>query len=180
MPSARVALRSCVLLAALVGAAAQLRAQSAALEYQVKAAYLFNFIKFVDWPASAASGPLTICVARPDPFGTALTDIVQGESIGGRATVVRSIGQPDPACHVVFVPRSTAAATYLAAARNVPVLTVGETPHFGEDGGIIDFVLDGGMVRFEINQDAAKLAGLTISSRLLRLARTPTHGEPSR
>lgn len=150
-----------------------LAAQEPGLEYQVKAAYLYNFVKFIDWPSAARQGPLTICTAGMNPFGMTLDDLIRGESIGGRAIAARTIQSPQADCDVVFVPRSVAAGDYLRAARTAPILTVGETPDFVTQGGIINFVRDAGMVRFEIDQAAARRAGLVISSRLLRLAREP-------
>jgi hypothetical protein len=150
-----------------------LAAQEASLEYQVKAAYLYNFVKFIEWPTAARQGPLTICTAGTNPFGTTLEELVRGESIEGRAIAARVIQGPQADCDVVFVPRGVAAGEYLRAARNAPVLTVGESPDFVAQGGIINFVRDAGMIRFEIDQAAARRAGLQISSRLLRLAREP-------
>ena len=163
-----------VIAAFLVGAAAaHVQAQDASLEYQVKAAYLYNFVKFIEWPETARTGPLTICTAGGNPFGAALDDIVRGESIDGRPIAARTIEASQPGCDVVFVPRGVVAAEYLRAARAAPVLTVGESPDFIAQGGIVNFVLDAGMIRFEIDRDAAGRAGLQISSRLLRLAREP-------
>jgi hypothetical protein len=147
--------------------------QEPPLEYQLKAAYLYNFVKFIEWPAAARQGPLTICIAGTNPFGATLEDLVRGESIEGRAIAARVIQAPQADCDVVFVPRGVAAGGYLRAARNTPVLTVGESPDFVSQGGIINFVRDAGMIRFEIDQNAARRAGLQISSRLLRLAREP-------
>lgn len=148
-----------------------LYAQDISLEYRVKAAYLFNFARFVEWPAEAVSGPLTLCVAGRDVFGPVLADTVKDESIGGRPLVARVILEPEPDCNVVFVPRGAAASAYLRAASGRPVLTIGETPDFQRMGGIVTFVVQDGNVRFEINRTAAERAKLRISSRLLRLAR---------
>ena len=181
MRMARRFARWCVFVAALAGAAAShVRAQALPLEYQVKAAYLFNFLKFVEWPGTSSQGPLTVCIAQPNPFGTQLNDLVRGESISGRPIVVRVIGEPDATCGAVFVPHGASAAAYLAAAHDVPMLTVGEEPHFLEAGGIINLVITGGNVRFEINQQAATRVGLTISSRLLRLAQTASGSAAAR
>jgi hypothetical protein len=149
------------------------QAQDVPLEYRVKAAYLFNFAKFVEWPAQAAEGPLHICIAGRNVFGDALTETVRGEVIDNRSIVSRVILEPDPACHIVFVPRGAAAAPYLRTARGSPVLTVGEGPEFIEQGGIVAFLIQGGNVRFAIDANAAERAGLRISSRLLRLSRDP-------
>jgi hypothetical protein len=148
-----------------------LHAQTVPLEYRVKAAYLFNFAKFIEWPVEP--GPLTICVAGRNVFGDVLSDTVKGEAIDGRPLVVRVLLEPEPGCHITFVPRGAAAPAYLRAARSFPELTVGEAPDFIAQGGIINFVIESGSVRFEIDTAAAERSGLRISSRLLRLARGP-------
>ena len=155
----------------LLVASAVLSGQDVPLEYRVKAAYLFNFAKFVEWPAAAAGGPLTICVAGRNVFGEALSETVTGETVSSRPLVVRVILEPEAGCHILFVPRGAAAAAYLRASQTTPTLTVGESPDFIEQGGIVNFMLDGANVRFEINPEAAGRTGLRISSRLLRLAR---------
>jgi hypothetical protein len=150
--------------------AAPLRAQEVPLEYQVKATYLYNFVKFIEWPGQPA-GPLNICVAGRNPFGTVLDDLLANETINGRPVRSRVILEPDPGCQVVFVPSGAAATAYLRAARGAPVLTVGEESDFIELGGIISLYLDSNNVRFTINPSAAERAKLRISSRLLTLAR---------
>jgi hypothetical protein len=149
-------------------------AQEATLEYRVKAAYIYNFTKYVEWPPAAfGSGPLTLCVAGRNPFGSALFDIVRGEEVAGRPIAVRVLLEPEDGCHVIFVPQGAAAPAYLRASRMRPVLTIGEGADFITQGGIISFIVEGGRVRFEIDQEAADRVGLRVSSRLLRLARTP-------
>src|SRR4051812_12349168 len=155
----------------IVTGAAPVAAQDVPLEYRVKAAYLYNFLKFVEWPADTAN-PFTICVAGKNPFGDVLADTVRGERIGGRAVVTRNVSEPDAGCHVLFIPRGTAAAPYLRDARST--LTVGETADFLAQGGAIAFVQEGANVRFQINDASARRAGLQISSRLLRLSRDAT------
>jgi YfiR/HmsC-like len=159
-----------------LAASAVLHGQEVALEYRVKAAFLFNFAKFVEWPAEADGGPLQICVAGRNVFGDALADTVRGENINGRPLAVRVILEPEPGCHIIFIPRGAASAAYLRAARGTPSLTVGETRDFIAQGGIVNFTLDGTSVRFEIDPEAAERSGLRISSRLLRLARAPGSG----
>jgi hypothetical protein len=151
----------------------ELRAKEVPLEYQVKAVYLFNFAKFVEWPAEAPSGPLTICVAGDNPFGSVLDETVRGETVNGRLLVARIIPAPQTDCHMVFVPQGATTAPYLRAAQGLPILTIGETPDFLKQGGMISFILEGGKVRFQIDSKAAERAELRISSNLLRLARTP-------
>jgi hypothetical protein len=160
------------LLTLLVVLSARGSAQEVPLEYRVKAAFLYNFARFVDWPAAMASGPLTICLADRNPFGGALDATLRGERIGGREVVARVITAPSPGCHVLFVPEDASAAPYLRD-RQAPTLTVGESDDFIAMGGIVNFVREGGNVRFEIDAMAAERAGLRISSRLLRLARMP-------
>jgi hypothetical protein len=146
-------------------------AQDISLEHRVKAAYLFNFTKFVEWPAEAvpAGEPLSLCVAAPNPFGHALEEIVRGELVGARALTTRIV-RDATGCHVLFVPAGVSPAPLLRGARSKPILTVGESPDFLREGGIVKFVVHDGKVRFEISQDAAIRAHLRISSRLLRLA----------
>jgi hypothetical protein len=165
-------MRRWTVLVLLLVAAASPQAQDVTLEYQVKAVYLYNFMKFAEWPASAPSGPLTICVAGRNPLGTFLDATIKGETAAGRPIAARVILEPEPGCHLIFVPRGAATTAYLRAAKGEPVLTVGEIPAFLEMGGIINFILDDeGAVKFEISPQAAERAQLRISSRLLQLAR---------
>jgi len=175
-------LRAAILTAAMLIAAAPwsvlARAQAAEvpLEYRVKAAYLFNFTRFVEWPDEPSdTTPLRICVASENPFGTILEETIRGERVNGRPLQARVVRQPR-GCHVLFIPRGVAGDPYLRATRGRPVLTVGETPDFLRSGGIVNFVLEDGKIRFEIERDAAARANLTISSRLLRLARASVSG----
>jgi hypothetical protein len=163
-----------LLLAALLllpGAAA---AQTAA-EYDVKAAFLYNFTKFVDWPATAFpdAGSLKICVLGDDPFGRSLQSVA-GEQVGNRKLIVvrtDSLSKPG-GCQVLFISRSERdrLPQILAMVRESPVLTVGDTHGYIDQGVIINFTLEGSKVRFEINTEAADRAGVRISSKLLQLA----------
>lgn len=150
-------------------------AQDVSLEYRVKAAYLYNFVKFVQWPEDSRSGPLNICVAGRNPFGTVLADTIANEVVNGRPLTSRVILEPEPDCHVLFVPEGASGA-YLRAAHGVPTLTVGETEDFLQQGGIIGFVKDGRNVRFAISTEAADAAKLRVSSRLLQLAINTRNG----
>ncbi len=143
-------------------------------EYRLKAEFIHNFIKFIEWPDGAGGGPLTICVAGQNPFGSTLTSQVEGDTVSGRPIALRVILEPEDGCHVVFVPRtSLGPQAYLRQAQGTPTLTVGEAPDFVTQGGIIGFSMEAERVRFTIDQAAAEKAGLKISSRLLTLARQP-------
>ncbi|HEX7183153.1 MAG TPA: YfiR family protein [Thermoanaerobaculia bacterium] len=153
-------------------------------EYAVKAAFLYNFAKFVEWPADAFRGPgdpMTLCVLGEDPFGGELDQTVGGKTVTGRQIVVRrSTRLTDlPECRVLFVSSSEGPrlAQILAAVGDRAVLTVGEEETFARAGGIISFVVRENRVRFQIDRKAAARAGLSISSRLLELAETVTGGE---
>ena len=147
-------------------------------EYQVKAVFLFNFTKFVDWPAdkfAAADAPMVICTLGPDLLGESLERIVSGRQVEHRSLVVRRPASGDEvrSCHVLF---AVAVAQNqlrldLAAAASAHVLTVGDGDAFLEAGGMISFSIEEGSVRFAISRHAAESAGLKISSQLLNLAR---------
>jgi len=138
-------------------------------EYTVKAAYLYNFVKYVDWPDKKSS--VLICIAGQNPFGTVLESLVRNERVRGVPLSTEVILEPRAGCDVLFTPRSSNIPAYLKAVSGMPTLTVGETDRFIEQGGIVRFVADGKNVRFEINPAAAERVKLRISSRLLQLAR---------
>lgn len=146
-------------------------------EYQVKAAYLANFGKFVAWPgyvASAANEAFKVCVLGEDPFGADLDAAVAGETIGRAHIAIKRISRPQDAvdCRILFVSSSEASQwkEILAVLRTSSVLTVSDMPQFVERGGIIQFLLEGNRVRFDINLAATERAGLNVSSELLKLA----------
>lgn len=145
-------------------------------EYQVKAAFLFNFAKFIEWPAAAfrnRQSPITICVVGDDPFGPVIDETVKGQSFANRRFSVRRVKQipRDDTCQIAFVSGAESARTELGMAiRALPILTVGEDDATSESSGIINFVIEGSKVRFDINLDAAERAGIKISSKLLKLA----------
>ena len=148
------------------------------LEYQVKAAFLFNFAKFVEWPADAFDGPqdpVAICVMGKDPFGDSLDNVVRGETVNGRPLIVRRPRNPLETrdCQIVFLARAERAwqDEILSSLEGEGILTVGEDDGFLTDGGIIRFVLEENRVRFDINLAAAEANRLKLSSKLLRLAR---------
>jgi hypothetical protein len=166
-----------LLAAALLGLAAARQAAAAPdLEYEVKAAFLYNFAKFVEWPPEAfplSSTPVALCVYGDDPFGGSLDTVVRGETLNGRRLVVRRLRDLPQAreCHVLFLGEKVRGAEVVAALRGVSVLTVAESRDFLDQGGMIRFVVEENRVRFDINLDAAEKNRLKISSKLLRLAR---------
>ena len=146
-------------------------------EYQVKAAFLLNFTKFIEWPLSAfedSRSPFAICILGDDPFERILDQLVEGESVGAHPLVVRRIRrQPAPkTCQVLFIRESQTDAAEILAGIGPGVLTVSDRGGFLHDGGIIAFVTQGRHVRFDISQRAASDAMLTISARLLSVARS--------
>ena len=155
------------------------RAQSpTAGEYQVKAAFLFNFAKFVEWPASSfsdASAPLRICVLGRDPFGEELRNITKEKTVNGRKLEVSQVFDLQVArtCQILFIASSETARLkqILASLRGTDALTVGDTKGFVEQGGMINFVLENSRVQFEVNRKAAEQGGLKISSKLLSVAK---------
>jgi hypothetical protein len=152
-------------------------AGAASLEYQVKAAYLLNFTRYVEWPTDAIDAPgepMSICVLGRDPFGPVLDATVEGKVSQGRSLTVKRIqsARQTSGCHVVFVSRETwqAERELLESLRTKGLLTVGETDDFAQEGGVIGFVIQEETVRFVVNTDARDRAGLRISSRMLSLA----------
>jgi hypothetical protein len=146
-------------------------------EYQVKALFLLNFTKYVNWPPTAFAGttsPIIIGICGESKLSEALKNVVTGKTIGDRTIAIRQIeGAGDFShCHILFIGDSAASRMHeiLEKTGAVPILTVGEDDAFGRNGGIINFVLKNGNVRLEINLAAARNAGLTISSRLLAVA----------
>lgn len=160
------------------------RAQDAprGLEQEVKAAYLLNFTRYVDWPAGAfatSDAPVNLCVLGADPFGDVVQRTVEGRRSRGRTVRVLRPDTPDQAgdCHVAFVAgRSPGAGPWMAALRGAPTLTVGDGSGFLRRGGMVAFVIVNETVRFEIDAAAVRRAGLAISSRVLALA-TRLHGD---
>ena len=168
--------------AALAGllllAAPRLTAQRG-LEYEVKAAYLYNIVNFVTWPPDAfaePADPVHVCVFGTDPFGPLLDRAMQGGTANMRPIVVDRIGDAPAAaqCHLLFIPGANTdhIDQLVRAAAQHPVLTIGEARDFLRRGGMIAFMVDGGRIRFDINLPAATMRGLALSSRLLQVART--------
>jgi hypothetical protein len=159
------------------------RAQGAG-EYQVKAAFLLNFARFVEWPPQNFSSPtdsIDVCILGPDPFGEALDEMVKDKVVSGRPLQVRRLREPAQAggCELVFVNAIEARnKVHLSKELNWGMLTVSDGKDFARDGGIVTLVMQQNRVGFEINVDAADHAGLKISSKLLSLA-TIVHDDPA-
>lgn len=151
------------------------------LEYEVKAAFVYNLGKFVEWPPASfasADADFVFCVLAPNPFRGSLRSVVRDKRVRGRPTRLRS-HLPLPlteTCHVLFVPAAAdaIAASTIAAPRTPmsgAVLVIGESERFFELGGMVRLVVEEGGVRFDINAAAAESVGLRLSSQLLKLAR---------
>ena len=147
-------------------------------EYQVKAAFLYNFAKFVEWPETALSSsmaPLNICILGKNPFNASLDDI-RGKTVSGRPLSIRI--NPDieklDQCHILFICASekNQLSNIIQRLNNASVLTVADMEGFTSAGGMINLVMQDNKVSFDINLKSARLAGLKISSRLLKLANT--------
>jgi hypothetical protein len=153
-------------------------AQDSMPEYQVKAAYLFNFLKFVEWPDDAFSdslAPFVIGIAGDDPFGESLPQVIVGKTIQGRDLVIRKYhaGENMRGCHILFinVSEKKRLPQLLAGLKGSSVLVVSDMVGFLNEGGMIQFLSEDNRIRFAINVDATGRANLKISSKLLSLAR---------
>jgi len=148
-------------------------------EYQVKATYLYNFGRFVQWPSNATTAKgdsFSICVLGQDPFGPSLDSTLAGETLDGKPLAAKRISTPRDAgeCRILFISSTEEShlKEILAALDESSILTVSDMPAFSRRGGMIQFVLEGGKVRFEINLAKAETAKLSLSSELLKVATT--------
>lgn len=168
-----------LILSLTVSASSSLGQQTKPSEYQIKAVYLYNFSRFIAWPGqrnSATTEPFVVCVLGRDPFGSALDSTLSGEQIDGRRVVAKRISKPQDSsgCQIIFVSSSEESHVkeILTALEGSRALTVSDLPRFSQEGGMIQFLLDGDKVRFEVNLKTATDAGLTLSSELLKVAVT--------
>ncbi|HEY5029655.1 MAG TPA: YfiR family protein [Candidatus Angelobacter sp.] len=150
----------------------------AATEDQVKAAYVFNFAKFIQWPAevfATTDAPMNFCVLGRSPVVDELDSSMTGKSVNGHAIVVRHLHSPDEikGCHLIFLAASAGKQQQklIQAAKGSAALLVAETPGFAHAGGTINFIMENGRLIFEVNINAAESAHLKINSKLLALAR---------
>jgi hypothetical protein len=147
-------------------------------EYQVKAVFLFNFTRFVDWPVVAdtsTNSPFVISIVGEDPFGSILDEAIRGESVRNRRIVIRRLHSNEPIapCDCLFIARSEKdrLKEVLDQVKSRPTLTVADTAQAVEQGVMINLSLVQGSVKMEINPSTSDAAGLKISAKLLNLAR---------
>jgi hypothetical protein len=167
----------------LLAAPTLLRAQRTFDEREIKATFLFNFAQFVEWPAASFAdprAPLVIGVLGDDPFATVLDAVIRGEVIKSRPLVVTRFRRAEDvvACHILFVSSSETSRypSIFEALQGRAILTVGDTDGFATSGGMIRFITEKSRIRLRINLGAARSAGLTISSQLLRAAEVVGQG----
>ena len=150
---------------------------AARLEYQIKAAFLYNFARFVDWPAEKQNekNQILVGIYGKDPFGSTLEQTLQGKTVGGRPLAIRRLTTLAGVkqCHILFISSAEKKnlGLILEVAGEGGVLTVGESAKFAEEGGMVNFAMRDNTVGLEVNVSAAERAHLTISSKLLRLAK---------
>lgn len=178
---------SIALVAIVFGPAPVSHAQAeGATEYGVKAAFLYNFTKFIEWPPRSFSNdksPINLCIFGDDPFDGALDEIVQGKTSNNRSIVVRRLNKLEElkSCQLVFLDASEdrRLSEVLDSTKGRSELVVGEGSDFARRGGDVQFFLENSHVHFAINVDAIQRSGLTVSSRLLALARVVHDGNRS-
>jgi hypothetical protein len=158
------------------GAGAENNAQSFS-EYQIKAGFLFNFTRFVEWPDRAFGGadsPFVVCTLGETPMAGLLTEAAAGKVVNGRAIAIRRAkgGEELRACNVLFVgaAEEKRVGRIVDAVKGMDVLTVGETQGFAQAGGVINFVVQDNKVKLELNMDAAARANLKISAKLIAVS----------
>lgn len=161
----------------------QIAATSSPSEYEVKAAYIYNFVKFINWDTESlgdSTSAIIIGILGDDPFGSVLDETVAGKTVKGHPIEIKRLQEPDfpNPIHVLFISESER--NYLPwilkhAQLQQHVLTVSEMPGFIENGGMINLFMEGKTVRFEINIDAVNKADIKLSSKLLKLARIVTN-----
>lgn len=163
---------------AMASVAAPSAAQASPNEAQVKAAFLYNFLKFVEWPDSVLWGArdsLIVGIVGGGPTADAAATLLAGKSVNGRGIAIRRLGVDDTflGVHALFIGKSDTTRTRraLGAVSALAILSIGESADFAERGGVIGLRVEANKIRFDINTRAATTAGLHISSKLLALAR---------
>jgi len=162
--------------------------QGTSSEHRVKAAFLYNFAKFVRWPAESFGSPedpIILCILGVNPFGEALKTI-KNKVVRGRPLLIRKIRETGKTgaekikdCHILFISISETKNIpgILSAIRGRPIMTVSDMERFARHGGVIALFRMKNNIRFEINLEAARQNNLKISSRLLKLARIFRSGD---
>jgi len=192
-PRKRTARGVCVLFACLICAAfafptlAQIADSADSSEYLIKAGFIYNFANLMQWPANTFSNPdapIVVGILGADTSRGILDEVLAGKKVNGRSFTVKHLkrGMDLKGCNIVFVSASENAHLdeILRLVKNLPILTIGETPTFAERGGIINFIVINDKVRFEVNVEAAKQADISISSRLLALAKIVPQADGSK
>ena len=151
------------------------RPEQSPLEYPIKAAFLYNLAKFVEWPPVRDSGPILLGVVGRDAFGVTLEQILQGKNLDGRPLLIRHLARSEElkSCHIVLIAEAEKGrlAEILGSLPDTSsVLTVSEIEGFAQRGGMVYLVIENKKVRFEVNLSTVSRAGLKISARLLQLA----------
>jgi len=185
LPTGRVHTRLLIVASALIFIVPQVWSQSEPLnDYQVKAAYLYTFTKFVEWPpevSSDSNAPVVLGIVGKDPFGKSLTDLIAGKSVNGKKVVAKQFkeGQDLRNCQVLFVSTSekNRLTQILGELNGSSVLTVSEIEGFAQSGGMIALVLENNKVKLEINLEAAARAHLKMSAKMLAVARIVAEGQ---
>ena len=178
----RLATASVALVATLIAASGIAEAADVAPDVAVKAALLYNFAKFAEWPGLPSGAAIAFCVVGDEGIAAALVETVRGQNINGH---MLEVSRPQDsatwhACHLLFIaePETRQSTPGLEAIRTLPVLTVSDGKDFSQAVGIIELYVEGGRMRFAINLDAADRSGLRLSSRLLGLAKIIRNGPP--
>ncbi len=147
----------------------------AASEYEVKAAFIFNFVKFTTWPDDPdRSGPMRLCIAGHDPFGPLMESTIGGKTVRGRGFSIERYDLSDDltACEILFIGDGDTAErkALLDSLEGRPILTVGESAAFARGGGMVGFYEKQRRIRFSVNVDATERSDIRVSSKLLQLA----------
>ena len=178
-----------IMILALDTAPVQAQAEETAVsnEYQIKAAFLLNFLKFIEWPSAVLprnDSPITIGILGQDPFGSALPDTLRDENVRGHPLSLRRSSDINDlrACQLIFISKSEAPreGQIITSISELPILTVSDNAGFCREGGVIQLYLEDKKVRFMINQPGALNLGLKVSSQLLNVAKVFGHPDGSR
>lgn len=167
--------RPWVLAAVCIMLAQPFQTRAATTESAVKAGFIYNFTKFIEWPASAAINPaFNLCVVGDNRLEDSL-QALEGKMVAGKPLSLRDnvAGEALKSCHMVFVAQDDEQAIHavLKELATLPIVTVSDSPGFVQKGGMIGLVRDGVRLAFEVNLVSTKAAGLHVSSQLLKLAK---------